>query len=63
VILHELTHLLHAGHGPSFWKILEVYPHTERARGFLEGLEYSHTVLGLDWEHADVDGPGEGADS
>ncbi len=38
VLLHELAHLLVPGHGPRFWQLLEVYPRTERARGFLEGV-------------------------
>lgn len=38
VILHELTHLLQPGHGREFWSLLESYPRTERARGFLEGV-------------------------
>ncbi len=38
VLLHELAHLLEAGHGAPFWKLLEAYPRTERARGYLEGL-------------------------
>jgi hypothetical protein len=38
VLLHELAHLLVPGHGPQFWKLLEGYPRTERARGFLEGV-------------------------
>jgi predicted metal-dependent hydrolase len=38
VLLHELAHLLVPGHGPAFWKLLESYPRTERARGFLEGV-------------------------
>ncbi len=38
VLLHELAHLLVPGHGPSFWKLLESYPRTERARGYLEGV-------------------------
>ena len=38
VLLHELAHLLVPGHGPRFWSLLEVYPRTERARGFLEGV-------------------------
>lgn len=41
VLLHELAHLLHAGHGPQFWALLESYPRTERARGFLEGVAFS----------------------
>jgi predicted metal-dependent hydrolase len=40
VLLHELAHLLHAGHGPDFWRLLEAYPRTERARGFLEGFSF-----------------------
>lgn len=38
VLLHELAHLLVPGHGPEFWRLLEAYPRTERARGFLEGV-------------------------
>lgn len=37
VLLHELAHLLEPDHSPRFWRLLEAYPHTERARGFLEG--------------------------
>lgn len=38
VLLHELAHLLVPGHGPRFWELLEAYPRTERARGYLEGI-------------------------
>ncbi|MFI6942232.1 M48 family metallopeptidase [Streptomyces sp. NPDC050418] len=38
VLLHELAHLLVPGHGPRFWRLLESYPRTERARGYLEGV-------------------------
>lgn len=38
VLVHELAHLLVPGHGPRFWRLLEVYPRTERARGYLEGV-------------------------
>lgn len=38
VLLHELAHLLVPGHGPDFWLLLEAYPRTERARGYLEGV-------------------------
>ncbi len=41
VLLHELAHLLHAGHGPEFWALLEAYPRTERAKGFLEGVTFA----------------------
>jgi predicted metal-dependent hydrolase len=37
VILHELAHLLTAGHGAEFWEWLSGYPRLERARGYLDG--------------------------
>ncbi len=41
VLLHELVHLIHPGHGPEFWAELAAYPRTERARGFLEGFAFA----------------------
>ncbi|MDT0549174.1 M48 metallopeptidase family protein [Streptomyces lonegramiae] len=38
VLVHELAHLLVPGHGRRFWQLLESYPRTERARGYLEGV-------------------------
>jgi hypothetical protein len=38
VLLHELAHLIEQRHGPAFWRLLEAYPRTERARGYLEGF-------------------------
>ncbi len=38
VVLHELAHLVHAGHDEGFWRLLDAYPRTERARGYLEGV-------------------------
>ena len=35
VLIHEMGHLLHAGHGPEFWETVGVYPQMERAIGFL----------------------------
>lgn len=35
VIVHELAHLGVAGHGSDFWDLVNRYPKTERARGFL----------------------------
>lgn len=35
VIVHELAHLLEANHGPNFWQLVNGYPKTERARGYL----------------------------
>ena len=41
VLLHELAHLLVPNHGPEFWALLDAYPRTERARGYLEGYSRS----------------------
>jgi predicted metal-dependent hydrolase len=38
VLVHELAHLLVPGHGPRFWALVERYPRTERARGYLDGI-------------------------
>lgn len=41
VIVHELAHLLHAGHGPEFQELVNQYPHTARAQAFLEGAQFA----------------------
>lgn len=46
VLLHELAHLLVAGHNAAFWKLLEAYPDTMRAKAFLEGVSFA-TSRGL----------------
>lgn len=38
VLVHELAHLKVPGHGPEFWELVNRYPKTERAVGYLEGL-------------------------
>ncbi|GEA86128.1 hypothetical protein CCE01nite_00770 [Cellulomonas cellasea] len=70
VLLHELVHLLHAGHGPDFWAELDAYPRTDRARGFLEGVAYGHErartgqqpTLGGDVDDESEDDPTGGDD-
>ena len=46
VLVHELAHLIEAGHGPAFWALVDSYPRTERARGYLEGVSAT-AELGL----------------
>jgi predicted metal-dependent hydrolase len=58
VLLHELAHLLQPRHGPQFWALLQGYPRTERARGFLEGVA---ATAGLRID-GDPDGSGEADD-
>ncbi|RYV50451.1 M48 metallopeptidase family protein [Pengzhenrongella frigida] len=60
VVLHELTHLLHAGHGPEFWEALAAYPRTERARGFLEGVTFGEERLANPDPDADAAEPPAG---
>ncbi|WP_309105957.1 M48 family metallopeptidase [Arthrobacter sp.] len=55
VLLHELAHLLVAGHNAAFWRLLDSYPETGRAKAFLEGVSFA-TSRG-------IGGPSNGAPS
>ena len=41
VIAHELVHRKFPNHSAEFWDYLARFPHTERARGFIEGVAYA----------------------
>jgi predicted metal-dependent hydrolase len=61
VLVHELAHLLVPGHGPDFWALVQRYPRTERARGYLDGVSAA-AQLDLDDDLAgDVDNEAESA--
>lgn len=68
VLLHELAHLVQPGHGPKFWSLMETYPRTERARGFLEGFAAARDLPigeddeGPDAADADVDTTSQAGD-
>jgi len=55
VVLHELAHLVVHGHGPRFWELVEQYPLTERARGFLEGVAHRDAEGGAEAGDLDQD--------
>lgn len=41
VLVHELAHLQEPGHDAAFHALVDRYPHADRARGFLEGVQFA----------------------
>ena len=46
VVVHELAHLEEANHGPNFWALVNQYPLTERARGYLMAIGLEEDAAG-----------------
>ena len=57
VLVHELAHLLEAGHTPAFWAWVDRYPKAERAKGFLEGVAAA-SQLGIEADPPDCSDEG-----
>ena len=55
VLVHELAHLIEAGHTKKFWALVDRYPKAERAKGFLEGVALA-SHLGISGDDVDVTG-------
>ena len=60
VLVHELAHLLEAGHTPVFWDWVNRYPKAERAKGFLEGVAAA-SHLGISADEPDCSDEGAAA--
>ncbi len=58
VLLHELAHLLVPGHGRDFWSLVNRFPRTERARGYLDGISAGANLHIADDLAGDVETPG-----
>jgi predicted metal-dependent hydrolase len=57
VLLHELAHLLVPGHDANFWALVERFPRTERARGYLDGVSAAANLAFADDLTGDLDAP------
>lgn len=44
VVAHEIVHRAHPNHSRAFWEMLSAYPHTKRARGFIEGVGFAENA-------------------
>ena len=57
VLVHELAHLHVLGHSAAFHALVDRYPRTERARGYLAGFEAGSVAAARPVEGADGEDP------
>jgi len=63
VIVHELAHLLEAGHTARFHEIADRYPRQREAHTYLDGFGHGLTTAGFPVSSGEDEGPGDtGAD-
>jgi predicted metal-dependent hydrolase len=55
VLIHELVHLIEPHHNEAFWGWVANYPHTDRAKGYLEGWSDAQGVEPPPTERVDAD--------
>jgi predicted metal-dependent hydrolase len=60
VLVHELAHLIEAGHTATFWTWVDRFPRAERAKGFLEGVAAA-SQLGIEADPPDCSDEGAAA--
>ena len=48
VLVHELAHLIEAGHNDRFWSWVGRYPHADRARAWLDGYSAGARLEGVE---------------
>lgn len=56
VLLHELAHLVEAGHGAAFSALMEAYPRNQEAKGYLAGYSAGRACRDYDgWAGSPLD--------
>lgn len=55
VLVHELVHLLEPHHNEAFWAWVANYPHTDKAKGYLEGWSDAQGLTRPPGEQVDAD--------